>query len=48
MKKATATSHGKSRLLDAGGETGDGGALAELSGNISFAHDNTLLSLPCG
>ena len=40
IKNATATSHGKRRLLEADGEDGNEGALMELTGLIGFARCN--------
>ena len=40
IKNATATSHGKSRLLEVDGEKGAEGAVMELSGDISFMRCN--------
>jgi hypothetical protein len=40
IKNATATNHGKSRLLEADGAEGSEGALMELTGLIGFAWRN--------
>jgi hypothetical protein len=40
IKNATATSHGKSRLLEADGENGNEMPLMELTGPIAFAWRN--------